>query len=411
MPLRNRYYLSDASAEADNASTHRIDEQRNNAGWIKPLWILPRAWCVTTSLQAKGVPTHKTAAFVKLHLARLMPFVDCGVYACRSGDWVHLWFWENQRVRGFCARHTLDFESLHLAPESVCFPRQKEAAVLQQCLHGVEAQLWHQGFLLDSAWWPEMIDTGGWQTWRPSAAAASGVRAAMASWPESLPSMSPQITPRDVASSTNLAEPWAYNLLGKKWWHVLKELRSDKLFLLAAGCVLAWGGYLVAQWSVLHGRQQEVETKINLLSPKIEPLNLARSQALESQQWVNKLTGLRKQDNVQELLANLQPVLQEQEAAIREFEYLDGEVRLMLVPINTELNLVALTQELEALPQLSNVRLLPDSDGRLTRFSFKLVHLGKPNEIRVLGQKQDVDKTIKVLGVTVERSGKREKGE
>lgn len=406
MPLRNRLYLSDVPDDADEAA---LEARSGNLGWIKPLWILPRAWCVTTSLQAKGVPKHKTAAFVNLHLARLAPFADSGVYACRSGDWVHLWFWENQRVRTICEKHGLDFSNLQLAPESVCFPKVKEGAVLLNCLQGVEAQLWHQGLLLDSAWWPEVIDTSTWQRWRPTAAAATGARAELAAWPEALPPVSQQLGGRN--SATTLSEPWAHNILGKKWWHALKEIRGEKLQLIAGGMLMLCVSYLGTQWWILQTQQHSVETKIATLSPLIEPLNAARSKAMESQQWVNKLAGLRSQDDVRDLLKSLQPVLQQQEAALREFEYLDGEVRLMLVPIGTELNIVTLTQELEALPKLSNIRLLPDSDARLTRVSAKMLRLGKPTEIKVLGQTQVLKDSARTPTVQVERSGKREKGE
>lgn len=427
MPLRNRYYLSDLPDDVDGAA---LEARNGNPGWIKPLWILPRAWCVTTSLQVKGVPQHKTAALVNLHLGRLAPFADCGVYACRSGDWVHLWFWENQRVRAFCEKHGLDFAALHLAPESVCFPKQKEGAVLQQCLHGVEAQLWHQGLLLDSAWWPQMIDDASWQSWRPTAAAATGARAELASWPETLPPLVAK-SDKGTHSVTSLSEPWSRNLLGKKWWHAFKEIRSEKLSLLAACVLMVFVAYLGVQWWMLQAQQRSVEIKIEALSPLIEPLNVARGKALEAQQWVNKLANLRAQDDVREFLSSLKPVLQQQEAAIREFEYLDGEIRLMLVPINTELNLVALTQELEALPKLTNIRLLPDSDARITRISAKMLRLGKPDEIKVLGQTQAPDKTVdsvgkpavnstinltikpaaNLTGTQMDRSGKREKGE
>jgi hypothetical protein len=411
MPLRNRYYLSDLSVATDDANKHRFDDNQDNSAWIRPLWILPRAWCVTTSLQAKGVPLHKTAAFVKLHLGRLAPFADSGVYACRSGDWVHLWFWENQKVREFCVKYKLDFSSLHLAPESVCFPKQKNAAVFHQCLYGVEAQLWHQGMLIDSAWWPAIIDEDTWQKWLPSAEASSGARAVIAAWPTSLPSLLPQVTPRDISSESNLSEPWAYNLLGKKWWHVLKEIRSDKLLLLALACFTLWAGYLGAQWWTVLERQRVMEMKIESLTARVEPLNIARAQALASQQWVNKLAALRSHDDIKELLSSLQSVLQEQEAALREFEYLDGEIRLTLVPVNTELNIVALTQDLEALPKFTNIRLLPDSDARITRYSAKLQRLGNPSEIKVLGVQQIRENSVKTSSTPFDRSGKREKGE
>jgi hypothetical protein len=410
MPLRNRLYLSDLPDNADNAADAALEARSSNLGWIKPLWILPRAWCVTTSLQAKGVPKHKTVAFVNLHLGRLAPFADYGVYACRSGDWVHLWFWENQRVRTICEKHNWDFASLQLAPESVCFPKINEGAVLLQCQQGVEAQLWHEGLLLDSAWWPDLVDKATWQKWLPTAAAATGVRTDLASWPETPPLISRGSDMQKVGTAS-LSEPWASNVLGKRWWYALKEIRGEKLQLIAGAALMLCASYLAAQWWTLQTEQRRVENKIETLSPLVEPLNAARSKAMESQQWVNKLAGLRSQDDVRDLLRSLQPVLQQQEAAIREFEYLDGEVRLMLAPIGTQLNIVTLTQELEALPKLSNIRLLPDSDARLTRISAKMVRLGTPSELMVLGQRQTLKDAPKTPSVQVDRSGKREKGE
>ncbi len=401
MLLRNRFYLSDLPGAEDKPTA---SEAQPRAGLLKPLWILPRIWCVTTSLNAKGVPRHKTVAFVKLHLPRLAPFADYGVYACRSGDWVHLWFWENQRVRDLCRKHDLDFTTLQLAPESVCFPKVREGAILYQCIHGVEAQLWHQGLLLDSAWWPEMIDITTWQTWRPTAAASSGIRTQLASWSESLPAIIPLTTSLHSSSTTQLSEPWAGNLLGEQWWYFLKEIRTDMVYVAAVGLLLGFTGYLSTQWWSLQHVQSNVEKKIAALSSRIDPLNNARSKALEQQQWISQLAKLRNQDDINQVLKSLQPILQKQEAALREFEYLDGEIRLLLVPINTELNIVALTQDLEALPRLTALRLLPESDARVMRISGKI----RPApEVRVLGQPQ----TPKNSAAMPYHSGKREKGE
>ncbi len=401
MLLRNRFYLSDFSGAGDD---HTASEPQPRSGLLKPLWILPRTWCVTTSLNAKGVPRHKTAAFVKLHLTRLAPFADYGVYACRSGDWVHLWFWENQRVRDLCKKCDVEFATLQLAPESVCFPKAREGTVLYQCIHGVEAQLWHQGLLLDSAWWPEMIDTAAWQAWRPTAVSSSGIRTQSASWPEFPPAINTLTTNPDPRSTTQLFEPWGGNLLGEQWWHFVKEIRTDMIYVAAVGILLGVTGYLSAQWWSLQNIQGSMEKKISALSSQVDPLNKARSKALEQQQWVAQLVKLRNQDNVSQFLKSLQPVLQKQEATLREFEYLDGEIRLLLVPVNTELNIVSLTQDLETLPQLTTLRLLPESDARVMRISGKI----RPfPEVKVLGQLQTPANSVAIPY----RSGKREKGE
>lgn len=365
MPLRNLYCLSDPAAVAGG-------QQRSRSGWMKPLWVLPRAWCVTTSLQAKGVPRHKTAAFVRLHLARLAPFVDSGVYACRTGDWVNLWFWENQRVRDFCEAHRLDFAALDLAPESVCLPKVSDGAVLYPCVEGVEAQLWHKGALLDSAWWPKQIDESDWQAWRPTAAAAGRGRAMPVAWPESLPPMAKSGAHLGQQTSAHLLKPWASNILGEKWWLGFKVMQSGLFFTLSGGVLLGFAGYLSAQWLYVQQELNRVDLEISALSSRVEPVLTARGKTQAYLQWTSQVAKLNQQAGIGETLQVLAPVLIQQEVALREFEYGDGEVRLTLVPVNSELNIETIIQQLEALPILSDIRLLPENDVRILRISAKI---------------------------------------
>lgn len=376
MPLRNLIYLSDpVVAPADNAADAKgrtATSQRSRSGWFKPLWVLPRAWCVTTSLQAKGVPRHKTAAFVRLHLARLAPFVDSGVYACRAGDLVHLWFWENRRVRDFCLARKLDFATQQVVPESVCLPKIREGAVLYRCVEGVEAQLWHKGVLQDSAWWPKQIDDTEWQGWRPTAAASGSSHPLPVAWPHTLPPITLAAGELGQRTAARLQMPWAANILGAKWWRGVQELRSGVFFTLAGGVLLGLAGYWSAQWWFLQQAQERAEQEIRILTARVEPVSTARGKALAQLQWTSQIAKLHRQDGINDTLHILTPVLIQQEVALREFEYGDEGLRLTLVPVNSELNIAAIIQQLETLPQLIHVRLLPESDARILRISAKI---------------------------------------
>jgi len=358
MRLRSQNYLSDAGSAAR--------KRRTRAGWLQPDWVLPRAWCVTASLQAKGVPRHKTAAFAQLHLARLAPFADSGVFACRAGDWVHFWFWENQRVRDLCARHGLTFGDLRLIPESLCFPRLRQGATLQRAAEGVEAQLWQDNQLVDSAWWPQVPDAATWDAWRPTAAASVAGRAA--AWPEAPPPLSGL----GVLTSADLRQPWANNLFGQKWTAGLRELRSSTFFIIAGGLVAGLAAYWGAQWLALHGEQAEVDQQIAALSAQVEPINAARGKTLQLLQWTGRIARLNQQDDLDGIFKALRPVLAKENAVLREFEYNDGELRFVLVPSGGDIDLAALIRRVEGVPVLRELRLLPDSDARLVRLSAKV---------------------------------------
>lgn len=365
MLLNNLSYLSDASTSGSARALGFL------GGLRKQVWVLPRSWCATTSIRTTGVPRHNTAAFVRLHLNRLAPFVDSGTYACRTGDVVHFWFWENQRVRELCQQHNLDFDTIELVPESICFPKLKEGAVLYRCKEGVEAQLWHKGQLIDSAWWPDVIDTSTWANWLASEQAALAGRDASVRWPESLPplaALSNTVRP----GITRLQKPWARNVLGKQWWQGLKEVRLGMATALAAIVMTGFAGYLSAKWLMLDRMQNSVEKKIAVLSPKVDPLQAKRTKALEYQQWTTQVAKLGTQPGIRQVLEALRPTLVQQDALIREFEYTDGEIRVMLVPLGTELNLASLVQQFEVLPGLYNVQLLPNSDSHSARLSARL---------------------------------------
>ena len=406
MLLRDLLYLSDAPAAAR--------QPRPRPSRLKPIWVIPRAWCATTVLQAKGVPRHKTAAFVRLNLSRLAPFVDCGVYACRTGDWVHLWFWENRRVRDFCDRHDIDFPTILLAPESVCRPKGRDGVLMQQCIEGIEAQLWQKGLLLETAWWPQAIDTQTWQAWRLAAKSTGSNRIAADSWPDALPNMAGLTAGHALPAHAGLSAPWAGNLLVDQWQNYLRQLRPAMFLLLATGLVLGLAGFWSVKWLVMQHEQGRIANQIEALSKRVEPLNKARTQALDDLQWTTQLFKLRGENSVIDVLNNLQPVLERQEALLREFEYVDGELRLLLVPLNSEINMAAVIQQLEAQPGLSNVRLLPDSDMRVLRVSAKMRGGVAASPMVVLSKPSGVhpDAVAAPLAPPLgQNEGKRERGE
>lgn len=369
MRLRSQFYLFDQGLAAGAPP-------RPRSARLKPLWVIPRAWCCTASLQAKGVPRHKTAAFVRLQLGRLVPFVDSGVYACRAGDWVHLWFWENQRVRTFCQQHALDFADILLAPESLCLPKGRDGVVVHQCIEGVEAQLWHKNLLLDSLWLPRPIDQSAWESWRQGANAAGPGPSSLLSWPDDLPNMA-GLSASPSTAVRQLAAPWAANLLAEQWWRKLQHLDPVSGLVLATGLIMGLAGYWSAKWWVLQNQQTQIAAKIATLSPRVDPLNALRSQALDNMQWANQVAKLRGAERIGDTLESLEAIFARQEVALREFEYINGEMRLVIVPLMGEINIVTMIQYLEARPNLTNIRLLPESDGRVLRVSAKIRQIGE----------------------------------
>ena len=407
MQLRNQFYLSDTASIA-------ADQMRARAGRFKPLWVVPRAWCATTVLSAKGVPRHKTAAFVRLNLSRLAPFVDCGVYACRAGDWVHLWFWENQRVRDFCQRNDIDFSTILLAPESVCLSKGSDGVTVHQCIEGIEMQLWDKGLLLETVWWAQPIDAQAWHAWRIAAKATATNRTAAESWPDALPGMARLNAGHGLAAYQGLSAPWAANLLRDQWQATLSLLRPEPFLLFATGLMLALASFWSSQWLVMDHEQTQAADRISTLSKRVDPLNSARAQALDDLQWTTRLFKLRGEHSLLVLFNALQPVLEQQEALLREFEYVDGDLRLTLVPLNSEINIAGVIEQLEAQPALTGVRLLPESDMKVLRLSAKMRGGVKPGPMMILSQASEQKSdaaaltTARPLG---NNEGKRERGE
>lgn len=127
-------------------------------GWFGPRQcVVPRADCLHRRLPFGGVPANQREQALALAAEREAPAAG-GRHAVRwQGDVAQLWLLPAERSASLSGDEVLVAESSLLPP-----PRTPDADRLVAVQRGVEGQVWREGELRASRWWPSVPDGDAW---------------------------------------------------------------------------------------------------------------------------------------------------------------------------------------------------------------------------------------------------------
>lgn len=120
-------------------------------------WVAPRGECQYRQHDFNHLPSRQRAAAAALHVKRFMPSVDALARIGWQDGIAHFWIWEKPLPAAQKGR-------IRWMPESALRrPLIANGQHLLQCLVGVEGQVWEDGRLLASQWWPVVPAIETWQ--------------------------------------------------------------------------------------------------------------------------------------------------------------------------------------------------------------------------------------------------------
>lgn len=127
-------------------------------GWFGPRQcVVPRADCLHRRLPFGGVPANQREQALALAAERAAPAMG-GRHAVRwQGDVAQLWLLPAERAASLAGDEVLVAESSLLPP-----PAAPDAERLVAVQRGVEGQVWRDGELRASRWWPSAPDHDAW---------------------------------------------------------------------------------------------------------------------------------------------------------------------------------------------------------------------------------------------------------
>lgn len=303
----------------------------NKAEWqsMSPQWVLGRGMCMYHCENLGHVPRNKRNSALDSQLKIWSPFSDTGHHSVWSGEWVMVWFWDNQ---------SLDFdaaidhhEDWIVVPETIFLQRHNDGIYLQECQEGFELQYWQQGVLLDSLW--QAIEPDEPQLLR------FGQRLGVDSI-HTISRCSPVLQPL----------PWVVSVTPVEWLE-----RNEKL--IAVSCVLLMSVALVWQetriWKTEYLTRQ-ISAQLEEMQQELTPLLAARNDLQISQKKNRVLTDLINTSSQAYLMTLVSNKIPHQDALFREWHYQQGELRFVVEDLN--LDPIEYVRSLQSEPRFSQVQ-------------------------------------------------------
>lgn len=300
-------------------------------------WLLSRALYRCRSLPLEHVAVGERRAALRNLLLAWAPFDRSEYRVALRGPTALAFAWDRAAVREQLAKAAASADD-DVWPESLLRePPAADGLRLLRGLEGVEAQLWRDGDLIGSRWWPAAPDDE-----------------ALAIW---LRSMGPAAVGVEVASQV-AAVAWrrrpSVELLG------LDDLLSTttRLERLTVGCALV-GLALTSglqghqAWAAYQAREavrEELEAARRDAAPVLAARDRAQALARELEFLTQQMNGVLPV----ELLQHLSDVLPERGVTLKELELAGARLRLSL-ELAPEVQRGALVQDLQAAGWLTQV--------------------------------------------------------
>lgn len=227
--------------------------------------VVPRAQCVYRRMEFAAVARNRRAAAADLAVRRAYPEARAQHYIAWSGSTAHAWIWPGADAAGDADQRWL--------PESVLLPPLAgDGERLLALAQGCEGQVWRQGELHASRWWPQPPDEAQWRIFLRASGVEQGATARVP-MPQSLP-----WTMRPWGSGRG-AIPWTPATLERLGWAA---------GAVVLGFALGWQLASYASWSLSSLR---LSARLDTLRQQAMPLLDARERA---QADLDTLTAYRR---------------------------------------------------------------------------------------------------------------------
>lgn len=311
---------------------------------------MPRALCHYRRIDLAALPARQRLAAARLQAQRHEPGPGALLFLAWTGGVAHCWTWPRPEPRVAQQLEGWIPETLLRAP-----PAADGARLLQQQV-GVEGQLWRDGQLQSSQWWPERPQADAWRRY---------LRAG------GLPSAATEAVP----------EPEALPWLASPWGDVRRGLPGspaarERTAWVATACILAlglgWQLLAQAHWAAALAR---VDARVETLRAQATPLLEARERADTALAQLQDLRTLQQGVSDYRLMAE---VLRPLPAEVRLASWQRENSRLRASLMGAQPDPRPYVSAYQADPVLADVTATPEGDRGVMRLDFTLAPAPAP---------------------------------
>jgi hypothetical protein len=208
-------------------------------------------------------------------------------------------------------------EHPRIVPETVIRTPQRDGPRLARALDGVDGQLWRDGHLVASRWWPDVPSAAEWRNLQREAGIAPDQQSVAVPEP---------IEPAWMRGS------W----LGKSPTRHEGTLRALEAPLVLAGALALTGATAWFATALLSLRQatRDAEAKLQAAESSAQPVLSARQSALNDLTRIKQLRALDAYPSQLALMGALAELMPKDNSALRSWEYQSGKLKLTLTNVS-----------------------------------------------------------------------------
>ena len=285
-------------------------EQKENLGVLpgsdqRIIWIPARQtlkhslFTVPDQLQGR-----KRASALQLKISAWSPFQNTQVAVAWSGNVASVFAWEKTTLEERMRSHGYDPNNCEVVPEAFMRNPGDDGIRLVSCNDGVEAQVWSQGFLTMSRWWPSIPPAREWALF----ARTTGTDADTA-----IP---------DIKEPSWREYPWNENQNSSAVF--ANALKNHGLVLTTITVLLAPCFYFAAAWMSYSAMVLAVERDIASVEEESRAIRIERADALSALETAEDLLSLHRYPHQLEILSKAHSLLRQHPVTLTNWDYDDG---------------------------------------------------------------------------------------
>lgn len=297
--------------------------------------VISRALCHFETMNAlPGGQSLRRYEAAKLSARARTPIADPAFYFDWGKDQIGVWSWPKSLTADLT-----DFEG-EILPETVLHPPLQDGARLMATIDGYEGQVWSDGQLKASRWWPSQPGDADWASFlRVTRSAGADQHRPVA---------------EDLILTDRPAHGQPYTALVDR----VKSISLRDMTALALLCIAVPGLYLLGQWAQLSQTRASASAELSALSEETAEIGAARQTAQAASSELALYAQALNRRHPAELLASVSEELARFSIRLDAFEQNDD---LLSLNLNADADFApeALVRAMESNPLMNSVRLEP----------------------------------------------------
>lgn len=341
MPVRRFFHGSE-----------KTETPQNRFGAVQ--WILARPMYRFQRFDLAQIPPKNRSQALRLELAQWTPFANSDYYVGWQGSHALVWGWDADKVQQAVVAQGLKPKRARILPESVLQSPLNNGLRVIRCREGFEGQLWHDGQLERSRWWPQLPELAEWLMFQRDAGIPPNDQQAH--------------SPPPCARSLN-ARPWL-NEAGSAGDQIMQRER----LVIALGILLLsapsfWYGFSLYK---LQLATEQLLAQQEKLQRKAEPIMQARLQAQDYLDRINELRAVAPYPEQLALMARVAQVLPPDRSYIKDWDFQSGQLKITINSAG-DISTTTLVGVLQRAGSFRDVKALPGRDPKSVTFQMDVI--------------------------------------